>query len=203
MHSIGGLFAVAIISLVVISQHDVFGASFYDDEFDFERRVPPAKEITKEEKAAAIAILKDGLAQLKKGLPVCLALPDASFRAVLKKHFAENPSEAGRRKRSADLMGLFEDDLAQELLSFERRSKDADEKAVVDDLGKLIERMNSKEQTLFVERITEFQDGTVDGIKEFMDYLIDLTEQCAKAKKSPRSFALREFLESELMNEDY
>ena len=192
MHSTIGLFAIAIISLAVISQHDVFGASFYDQDYAFERRNEDALELAEEETIFLHAASDKELDELKKGITACMALPPISFQALLDKHFAENPFE--RRKRSADLMELFED--------VARRSTRAERKKIEADLNELLGKMSNKELYVIIKRVRAAIEGGANKEKAFIKVVIDFVEKCDHAKKSRRLFALREFLESELMNED-
>ena len=166
----------------------MFGASFYDQEFAFERRAVDANKIA----------IDNGYAQLKKDLPVCLTLSNTALKVALKTYLADNPSGAGRRKRSADFMRRFEGSAnrdAREYISFERRSKEEDEKSVVNDLNKLFTMMSQEDVIKLIYNVNATEKEGTDAERDILEEWIKFTRKCAQAKAARRLFALRQLLE--------
>ena len=89
---------VAIISVVVLSQHEMFGASAYNEEQNVERRAVDASSVATEIPILLAAARDDEMARLKEVLPTCLALPADLFRAKVAKPYAGVLFVDGRRK---------------------------------------------------------------------------------------------------------
>ena len=104
MHAISTLFAIVIIALVLIAQHDAFGASLYDEERTYKRRDEDAVSFADEESTLLDLATDDEVDQIKNDIPDCVLLSDNTFGKILEKYFAANPSVAGLRWSSADFM---------------------------------------------------------------------------------------------------
>lgn len=104
MPSIIGLTAIFIISLVFIAQYNVFGASFYEEMFDFERRDAVISSVLSGENLIMNVATGDQVARLQKLLPNCLALSNADLQKLLEAFFTSHPAPTVRRKRYADYM---------------------------------------------------------------------------------------------------
>ena len=205
MNPITGLVAIVLISLAVICEHNVHGASFYDDDFTFQRRDALTDWLAAQEKEFLDRATADQVSQLQKLLPACIALPDATFDKVLDEFFANNPPVVGRRKRSADFMRRFEDSLGsagQEYFNVERRADDAAKAVVAKDLTKLLSKMTQSELTDLKERVAGAEQAGAKIENLFLNLTVELGKICARTKASRRLFALRQLLEDELMNED-
>ena len=205
MHAISCVFTFAIISLVFIARYNVFGASFYEDSFDFERRDAVADSIFNGEHLLMNVATDSQVAELEKLIPVCLALPDAMLQKLLEEFFKVEPTLLGRRKRYADYMRRFEntmDDDFQGYFNAQRRVSDADKKTLADDLNKFLAKLSPSDRSTMSKHVEAAVKGGGAAESHYMALIVKFTEACPTANKARRLLALRRFLENELMNDN-
>lgn len=205
MRLTNGLLAFFIISSVFIAQNNVFGGSFQEDSFDFERRAAVSNLVMEGESLIQNAATQDQVDQLVKLVPTCLALPDNTLQKLFEEFFATHPAPNRRRKRSFDFMRRFENDMDgnpnQESLDFGRRATDAEKKIIADDLNKFLSKMNKNHLAALTESVNHVEKAGTSAEHKFIQLVIEFSGECAKTHKARRLFELRRFLEDELMNE--
>lgn len=183
----------------------MFGGSFQEDSFDFERRAAVSNLVIEGENLIQNAATGDQVAQLAKLLPSCLALPDATLQKLFEEFFVTHPAPTRRRKRSVDFMRRFENDMDgnpnQGSLEFGRRATDAEKKIIADDLNKFLSKMDKNHLAALTASADHIEKAGTSAEHKFIQLMIEFGGECAKTHKARRLFELRRFLENELMNE--
>ena len=206
MHPITSLITIFIVSLVFITQRsNVFGASFYEDMFDFERRDAVISSVLSGENLIMNVATEDQVARLKKLLPNCLTLSNADLQKLLEAFFNSHPDSIVRRKRYADYMKRFENNMDDEYHGYfnvERRVTNAEKTVIADNLNKFLAKLSQNNLSTLNQRIQLVNKGGVSEETRFLEAMIEVSDQCSTAKKARRLLQLRPFLENELMNDN-
>lgn len=205
MSSISCTSTFAILFLVFIARCYVFGASFYEDSFDFERRDAVSDSILMAEHIVINVATDSQVAELEKLVPSCLALPDAALQKLIEQFFKIESGLSVRRKRYVDYMRRFEntmDDDTQGSFNAQRRVSDADRKTIADDLSKFLAKLSPNDRSIINKHFEAAVKGGAGAESRYVALIVKFTQACPAAHKARRLLALRQFLENELMNDD-
>lgn len=201
MYSITALFALSI-----VFQYKVFGESFYDDSFDFQRRAATSLSIEQNAQIILNHAKSDDLAQLQKNLPACLALPNSQLDKLVHDFLGSHPVGKGSPKRFVDYMRRFESDMEETdpgYFDVERRAGGAQDKALLGSMHSFLAKVDADDLKALNERFDIGSKSSPADKDKFTRAMVEFVGKCSSAKAARRLFQLREFLEEQMMNEDY